>query len=81
MGAHVITKVTPLENSRLLLEFDGIEQKVFDVTPYIQGDFYGELANASYFKQARIVFGGQCVAWPHDQDISPEDLYGLSVAL
>lgn len=81
MSAHVITGVTPLEDFRLALEFDGFEQRVFDVSPYIRGDFYGELADDSYFRQAYVAFEGQCIAWPHDQDISPEDLYELSVAL
>ena len=37
--------VTPLENYRLLLTFDNHERKIFDVTPYIHGNWYGELQN------------------------------------
>lgn len=81
MGKHVITKLTPQDNYRLMLEFDGSERRIFDVAPYIKGELYGELADVSYFKQVRIGTGGTFVMWPHEQDISPEDLYELSVAI
>lgn len=71
--------VTPLENYRLLLTFDNHERKIFDVTPYIHGNWYGELQNPDIFKSVRIA--GISVEWPNGQDICPDCLYNDSVSV
>lgn len=71
--------VTPLENYRLLLTFDNRERKIFDVTPYIHGNWYGELQNPEIFKSVRIA--GLSVEWPNGQDICPDCLYNDSVSV
>ena len=71
--------VTPLENYRLLLTFDNHERKLFDVTPYIHGNWYGELQNPDIFKSVRIA--GLSVEWPNGQDICPDCLYNDSVSV
>lgn len=71
--------VTPLENYRLLLTFDNHERKIFDVTPYIHGNWYGELQNPEIFKSVRIA--GLSVEWPNGQDICPDCLYNDSVSV
>lgn len=69
--------VTPLENYRLLLTFDNLERKIFDVTPYIHGAWFGELQNPEVFKSVQIA--GLSVEWPNGQDICPDCLYDDSV--
>lgn len=69
--------VTPLENYRLLLLFDNHERKIFDVTPYIHGTWFGELQNPEVFKSVQIA--GLSVEWPNGQDICPDRLYDDSV--
>ena len=71
--------VTPLENYRLLLTFDNHERKIFDVTPYIHGNWYGELQNPEIFKSVRIA--GLSVEWPNGQDICPDCLYNDRVSV
>ena len=71
--------VTPLENYRLLLTFDNHERKIFDVNPYIHGNWYGELQNPDIFKSVRIA--GLSVEWPNGQDICPDCLYNDSVSV
>ena len=71
--------VTPLENYQLLLTFDNHERKIFDVTPYIHGNWYGELQNPDIFKSVRIA--GLSVEWPNGQDICPDCLYNDSVSV
>ena len=71
--------VTPLENYRLLLTFDNHERKIFDVTPYIRGNWYGELQNPEIFKSVRIA--GLSVEWPNGQDICPDCLYNDSISV
>lgn len=71
--------VTPLENYRLLLTFDNHERKIFDVTPYIRGNWFGELKKPEVFKSVRIA--GLSVEWPNGQDICPDCLYDDSVSV
>lgn len=61
---------------QLLIEFDNGEKKVFDVEPYIRGDWYGQLRIMEYFK--RVTTDGFTVCWPEGQDICPDELYEYS---
>ena len=72
-----VISVTPLENYRLLLTFDNHERRIFDVTPYIRGNWFGELQNPEVFKSVRIA--GLSVEWPNGQDICPDCLYDDSM--
>lgn len=69
-------KVIPLDNYRLRIVFDNAEERVFDVAPYIQGAWYGQLKNQAYF--SRVTTDGFTVVWPDGQDICPDELYSLS---
>lgn len=69
--------VEPKENYWLYLEFDNGEKKLFDVKPYIKGDFYGQLANEGYFQTVKV--NGFSVEWPREQDLCPDDLYFNSI--
>lgn len=74
-----ISSVTPLEDCRLLLTYDGEGPRVFDAAPYASGPWYSELLDAAYFKMVRLLDGGGGIEWPHGQDIAPHELYELSV--
>jgi len=66
-------KVMPLANHKLLITFDNAEVRIFDVSPYIKGSWYGKLGDNSYFKS--VSPDGFTVVWPDGQDICPDDLY------
>lgn len=66
-------KVIPLCEYQLKVIFDNGETRIFDVSPYIKGSWYGELANESYFKS--VSTDGFTVVWPDGQDICPDELY------
>lgn len=72
-----VTYVEPLSNYRLLLRFSTGEQRIFDVRPYITGDWYGRLNDAAIF--ATVHIAGHTVEWIDGQDIAPHELYDLSV--
>jgi len=74
-----VIDVKPLENHKLLLLFETKEQKVFDVSPYIDGDWFGKLQSTEYFKTVHI--SGNTVEWQGGQDIAPHELYDNSVAI
>jgi len=72
-----IIEVKPLPNYQLYLKYDTNEKKVFDVLPYIDGDWYGKLKDEQYFKTVRL--SGNTVEWQGGQDLAPHELYELSI--
>jgi hypothetical protein len=55
------------------LFFDNGEQKLFDMTPYLNKGVFRELADPVYFRSVRVSGGSIC--WPHEQDLCPDTLY------
>lgn len=72
----VAKNVTSLEDYKISIEFDNGEKKIFDVTPYIKGNWYGRLRDKNYFN--RVAIDGFTVVWPDGQDICPDELYMLA---
>ena len=72
-----IVQVKPLSNYRLFLRYETGEEKIFDVTPYISGEWFGKLADVSYFNTAHLC--GHTVEWADGQDIAPHELYENSI--
>lgn len=73
----VAIKVIPLEDYHLQIYFDNDETRIFDVRPYITGNWYHKLSDVLYFRQAAA--DGYSVSWPDGQDICPDELYYRSV--
>ena len=69
--------VTPLADYRLRVEFDNGEIGVFDVSPYIEGPWFGELEDELLFRS--VFVNGMTVEWAGGQDICPDELYYGSV--
>jgi len=74
-----IIEVKPLANYKLYLKFETNEEKVFDVLPYIDGDWFGKLKDEKYFKTVHL--SGNTIEWQGGQDIAPHELYELSVEI
>lgn len=72
-------KVEPLDNYELDVTFDNGERKIFDVKPYIKGQWFGELQDPCVFKTVHIA--GLSIEWANGQDICPDDLYYSSKAI
>lgn len=72
-----VADVKPLANYKLFLIFDTSEKRIFDVTPYIKGNWYGKLEDVSYFNTVHIC--GDTVEWAGGQDLAPHELYDNSI--
>ncbi len=70
-----VKKVKPLDNYRLLLTFENNEQRVFDVSPYLDTGVFSEL-KGSLFRTVVVNF--DTVAWANGADLDPEVLYDKS---
>lgn len=63
----------------LRLTYETCEIKLFDVSPYIRGSWYGELRDPAYFRTVHLIDGGAGIAWANGQDLAPHELYELGV--
>jgi hypothetical protein len=73
-----ILSVQPEKDYTLRLDYETGEKKIFDVKPYIYGDWFSKLGDPAYFRSVRLVSGGIGIEWPEGQDIAPHELYDLS---
>lgn len=74
-----LLKVEPMKNNRLHLYYETGEEKLFDVSPYMSGSWYGMLKEESYFRSVRLMPGGVGIEWRDGQDIAPHELYELGI--
>jgi hypothetical protein len=74
-----LTKVEPMDAMKLCLVYETGEVKLFDVTPYACGSWYGELKETAYFRTVHLLPGGIGIEWANGQDIAPHELYECSV--
>jgi len=74
-----VTSVRANDDFSLDLKFNDGSVKRFDAKPYLDYEVFRELKDLNYFKQVDLAFG--TVQWPHEQEISPETLYLVGVAL
>lgn len=73
-----LTGVEPLRDHQLRLRYETGEIRLFDVTPYIVGSWYGELNDIGYFSAVSLLPDGSGIEWPEGQDIAPHELYEQS---
>jgi hypothetical protein len=70
-----LLKVEPLDEYKLLLHYETNETKLFDVSSYISGNWYGQLKDKGYFNAVHICDNRVGIEWPDGQDIAPHELY------
>jgi len=75
-----IIRLETLNEYKLHLCYETGEEKIFDVSPYIYGDWYGRLIDKEYFKTVRVLPDGAGIQWADGQDIAPHELYETSTA-
>ena len=59
-----IIDVEALSNYKLKLHYETGEKRLFDVSPYIRGSWYGRLKDTAYFKTVHVLSGGAGIEWP-----------------
>jgi hypothetical protein len=70
-----ITSVMAMPNLQIQIGFQTGETGLFDVSPYVEGSWYGRLGDPEYFKTVHIIDDGYGIAWADGQDIAPHELY------
>ena len=67
-----VISVKALEEKKIEIVFSDGVCGVFDVSPYIKGDFFKRLEDEKYFKQVGLFFRG--IGWPDGQDLGPDTI-------
>ena len=73
-----LIEVAPLSPMKLRLRYETGEVRVFDVSPYATGSWFGELQDEAYFKTVHLLPDGVGIEWANGQDIAPHELYDYS---
>lgn len=74
-----ILNIEPVNDYKLKLFYETGEVKIFNVLPYISGQWYEELYNNDYFRSVHLISNGNGIEWENGQDIAPHELYELSI--
>lgn len=70
---YSIIKVKALPNYQLLLEFENGEERIFDMTEYLDKGIFTELKDERIFKSVRVSFDS--IRWENGADLDPEILF------
>ncbi len=74
-----VISVNPLDDYKLLLTFANGEERIFDVSPYLNIGKFAELRNLTLFNSVSVKF--DTIEWANHLDIDPEFLYDKSVKM
>ena len=77
MISHSPVYVKPLDDYKLLLRFDNKEERIFDVKPYLEDNYFSPLKSKVIFKTVRT--NQLTIEWIGNIDICPDELYYNSV--
>lgn len=72
MNPNVI-KIIPHRDFTLSLIFENGEQRIFDVSPFLDKPAFRSLKNFGQFKLVQPILGG--IEWHSGQDLSKDTLY------
>lgn len=70
-----IASVRPLERMRLLVQFHGGEQRIYDCAQLLSRPEFQLLAVPAFFRAVRVDPGGYGVSWNDEVDISEYELF------
>jgi hypothetical protein len=74
-----VISVKPLDGHQLRLKFKNGEEKVFDLTPYLNIGRFAELKDIALFNSVMVKFDS--IEWANHVDLDPEFLYEKSTAI
>ena len=71
-----IVDVKPLEEYKLLIEFDNGEKRIKDMKPYLNKGVFSKLKEKKFFESVKISYGTIC--WDDDIDLCADSIYETS---
>ena len=74
-----VKSVKPLDGYKLLTKFVNGEERIFDVSPYLNIGRFAELRSLSLFNSVVVKFDS--IEWANHLDIDPEFLYENNIRI
>lgn len=71
-----VIDVKAMDGYKLFLTFENNEQKIFDVSPYLELGKFSELKDKAIFNSVKVSFDS--IEWSNQLDLDPEILYSKS---
>lgn len=68
-----VAKAIPLKDYKVSLLFDNGEERIFDVSPYLNMGIFSELKEPDIFYSVRAIEG--TIQWQNEADFCPDTLY------
>jgi len=68
-----VKDVKPLPDYKVLLTFENLEKRIFDVSPYLNTGVFRDLLDNSQFQTVHVSF--DTIQWNNGADLDPEVLY------
>jgi len=66
-------RINVLDGKKILVTFINKEERIFDITPYLDYPVYTQLKEEHFFQKAQVVNG--IVVWNENIDLDPDLLY------
>ena len=70
-----ISDVKAMANKRLLVTFNNNVKKIYDCSPLLEDDSFGQLSNESIFKAVKADKHGYGISWSDELDLSESELW------
>jgi hypothetical protein len=70
-----VEAVTPLPGKKLLVQFAGGADRVYDCRPLLKREPFSALQNESLFRQVKVDVGGYGISWNDHIDLSESELW------
>ncbi|OGU17703.1 MAG: hypothetical protein A2X61_04345 [Ignavibacteria bacterium GWB2_35_12] len=73
---HIITKVKPLNDFRVKIEFNDGSSYILDITPYFKPDsIFNNLKDKNTFEKVEIRDDGRSLVFPEEIDLCADSLW------
>jgi hypothetical protein len=70
-----VEAVIPLPEMKLLVQFAGGEQNLYDCRPLSDREPFSALENEWFFRQVKVDAGGYGISWSDSIDLSESELW------
>jgi hypothetical protein len=70
-----ILSASAIDERRLKVEFDNREQRIYDVSKWLDSEAFAPLNNPAFFKNVRVESGGFAVSWNDDVNLAEYEIW------
>jgi hypothetical protein len=74
---HFVRKAVHAGEYRVLLTFEGDDERLVDLKPHLDGPIFEPLKDLAYFRNFRVNEDLDTIVWENGADFSPDFLYEI----